>query len=255
VIDPFKKLHILYEGKVCLLAEPKQMANPRTAFKENPILDCSVELEWNGMSPMFGGKPIYEDGSEIVQETTTSFSKAHYEQHGKMSGSFRVGSEIYEINGLGLRDKSWGPRYWQSINWYRWLPMVFSEDFAMMLSVISRDETSQDVNSSGMVLDGNEYKLINDCRVESVWDSDGYQTGMQCWAKTTEGTEYEISGEVISLIPLRNRRVAPDGEKLQTRITEAMTRFTCNGQVGMGMSEYLDQIKDGQPTGVATNGE
>ena len=122
-------------------------------------------------------------------------------------------------------------------------------------SVISRDETSQDVNSSGMVLDGNEYKLINDCRVESVWDSDGYQTGMQCWAKTTEGTEYEISGEVISLIPLRNRRVAPDGEKLQTRITEAMTRFTCNGQVGMGMSEYLDQIKDGQPTGVATNGE
>jgi len=255
VIDPFKKLQVTYEGKICILNEPKQMANPRTAFKENPTLDCSIELHWDGMSPMFGGRPTYNDGSELIQESETSFAKAHYEQHGKMSGIFRIGHTSYEINGLGLRDKSWGPRYWQSINWYRWLPMVFSEDFAMMLSVISRDEKSKDVKASGIVLEGNEYKIITDCHVNSVWDSDGYQTGMECWAKTKEGEEYEISGEVLSLIPLRNRRESPDGEKLQTRITEAMTRFTCNGKIGMGMSEYLDQIKDGQPTGVNFNGQ
>ncbi len=37
------------------------------------------------------------------------------------------------------------------------------------------------------------------------------------------------------------------GEQLHTRITEAMTRYECNGRVGMGMSEYLDQIVDGRP--------
>ncbi|MEC7845540.1 MAG: hypothetical protein VX594_09245 [Actinomycetota bacterium] len=254
IVDPFKELQVTYEGKICILNEPKQMANPRTAFKENPTLDCSIELHWEGMSPMFGGRPTYDDGSELIQESETSFAKAHYEQHGKMSGIFRIGSTTYQINGLGLRDKSWGPRYWQSINWYRWLPMVFSEDFAMMLSVISRDETNKIIKASGMVLEGNEYKIITDCLVDSVWDSDGYQTGMECWAKTKEGKEYTISGEVLSLIPLRNRRESPNGEKLHTRITEAMTRYTCNGIVGMGMSEYLDQIKDGQPTGINFNG-
>ena len=92
----------------------------------------------------------------------------------------------------------------------------FSEDFAMMLSIISRDERSDNVKASGMVLEGNEYKIITNCTVESQWDKHGYQTGMECWAITTEGTEYNVSGEVISLIPLRNRRKSPDGTELQT---------------------------------------
>jgi len=48
---------------------------------------------------------------------------------------------------------------------------------------------------------------------------------------------------------LRNRRTTPDGKELTTRITEGMTEYRCNGQVGYGLSEYLDQIVDGRPTG------
>jgi len=29
-----------------------------------------------------------------------------------------------------------------------------------------------------------------------------------------------------------------------------MTRFECDGQVGIGMSEFLDQVIDGWPIGV-----
>ena len=61
----------------------------------------------------------------------------------------------------------------------------------------------------------------------------------------TDDREYDVEGEVLSLIPLRNRRTTPDGEPLVTRITEAMTRFTCDGRAGIGMSEYLDQVVDG----------
>ena len=65
------------------------------------------------------------------------------------------------------------------------------------------------------------------------------------------GKEWKFTGEVLdnSLIPLRNRRQDPDGNELFTRITEAMTRFECRGEKGIGMSEYLDQIVDGQPIG------
>ena len=73
-----------------------------------------------------------------------------------MTGTIVVGEETIDLDGLGLRDKSWGPRYWQAVEWYRWLPMTFSEDFAMMISVVGG-------RPGGMVLVGDEYHLIHDC--------------------------------------------------------------------------------------------
>jgi hypothetical protein len=52
------------------------------------------------------------------------------------------------------------------------------------------------------------------------------------------------------LIPLRNKRKTEDGTVLETRITEGMTEYRCDGRVGYGMSEYLDQIIDGKPVGL-----
>ena len=66
---------------------------------------------------------------------------------------------------------------------------------------------------------------------------------------TEGGKSYQVEGKGLSLIPLRNRRVAPDGTTLHTRITEGMTEFRCDGRTGYGMSEYLDQIVEGQPNG------
>jgi hypothetical protein len=68
--------------------------------------------------------------------------------------------------------------------------------------------------------------------------------------------EWRFTGEVVDLIPLRNRRQDPDGNWLMTRISEGMTKWTLEsaadeGRVGYGMSEYLDQIVDGAPVGLA----
>ena len=68
--------------------------------------------------------------------------------------------------------------------------------------------------------------------------------------------EWNFTGEALSLIPLPNRRQTPDGDWLQTRISEAYTKWTIHsgdyaGRIGFGMSEYLDQIIDDQPVGLA----
>ncbi len=249
IVTPFEHQRVVYDGTVCLLDDPAQMADPRTAFRENPTVACTVELDWRGTSPMFGGRPVHADGTPVEQDAEKSFAKAHYEQHGAVTGSLTIGDVGLALDGLGLRDKSWGPRYWQALSWYRWLPMVFDEDFAMMLSIVSRDAEGTQIRAGGMVLEDGEYKKIRDCTIETDWDADAFQTAMRCWARTDE-REYEVTGEVMSLIPLRNRRTTPDGEQLLTRITEAMTRYECDGRTGIGMSEYLDQIVDGRPVGI-----
>ncbi len=245
VVEPFEHLTVTYRGKVCLLDDPSQMAEPRVAFKENPWVECEIDLDFRGVSPMYGGKPMYDDGTEIEVEAEKSFAKAHYEQHGSMKGTIRVGEEIIDLDGFGLRDKSWGPRYWQAISWYRWLPFVFGADFAMMVSNVGG-------RTGGMVLKDGEYHQIRNATIESTWDDDNYQTGMVCHVETDDDT-FEVRGEVISLIPLRNRRPDADGNQMVTRITEAMTRYECDGRKGIGMSEYLDQIVDGVPVGPDVN--
>lgn len=234
VVEPFEHLTVTYRGKVCLLDEPRQMVEPRKAFTQNPWVDCEVDLDHRGMSPMFGGKPQYEDGTELEVDAERSFAKAHYEQHCAVTGTIRVGDDEIALDGLGLRDKSWGARHWQAIGWYRWLPLTFSPDFAMVLSIVAG-------RPGGVVLVGDEYHPIRECTIDTDWDDDEYQTGMRCTVVTDDRT-YEVTGEVLSLIPLRNRRTTPEGEPVATRITEAMTRYRCDGHVGIGMSEYLDQV-------------
>jgi len=125
--------------------------------------------------------------------------------------------------------------------------MSFGKDFGMMIAIITKQDDSQIIG--GMVLRDAEYVMIQEARIETEWDENHFQTSLTARAKTAE-REYKVEGKVLNLIPLRNRRKTPDGEDLETRITEGMTEYRCDGRVGYGMSEYLDQIIDGKPVGM-----
>ena len=145
-----------------------------------------------------------------------------------------------------IRDRSWGPRYWQAIEWYRWLTININDEIGFMFSIVHQSEDSE--RRGGIVLKDGKYEIVKDCKIETEYDDDHFQKTFTAWAETDEG-EYEVEGKVISLIPLRNRRNTPEGDSLVTRITEGMTQYTYKGIVGYGMSEYLDQVIDGKPIG------
>ena len=115
-----------------------------------------------------------------------------------------------------------------------------------MLSIVHQGEGKE--RRGGLVLKNGVYETIKDCSIESEYDEDYYQNNIKAWAKTDK-EEYEIEGRVLSLIPLRNKRKDPEGKMLTTRITEGMTEYSYKGQVGYGMSEYLDQIIKDKPLG------
>jgi hypothetical protein len=91
--------------------------------------------------------------------------------------------------------------------------------------------------------------MIRDASIETQYDDHQCQKAFTVRARTDE-REYQVTGSVLSLIPLRNRRRSPEGEDLMTRIAEGMTEYRCDGQVGYGLSEYLDQIIDDEPVGL-----
>jgi hypothetical protein len=247
VVKPFEELRTVYEGKVALLSDPLQMANPRKAFTENPWVDAHVEITHRGVSPMYGGEPVNDDGSALTEDYSGGFARGHYEQHMATSGTIRVGDEAWKLDGFGLRDHSWGPRFWQAPWWYRWLTANFGADFGFVVSIVASRDGHQRIG--GMVLRDGQYEHITEASIDTTWNGDDcYHRALHARATTANGT-YEISGKVCNLIPLRNRRTTPDGEELLTRISEGLTEWECNGRTGFGLSEYLDQIIDGKPVG------
>ena len=240
VLRPFEELCVSYEGKVVLLDNPLAMADPKKAFTENPYSECKVQLTYTGVSTMFGGEP-----DTPHERPGEEFAKGHYEQLIAGCGTIRVGDDTWDVDGFGLRDHSWGPRYWQAPYYYRWLTANFGPSFGFMGSRVARRES--DGTRGGFVWDGTALHLCNDFEISTSWvGEDSYHDTIDCTLRSGS-QEWKVKGRVLSLIPLRNRR-----DEMVTRISEGMTEWTLeDGRVGYGLSEYLDQIVDGKPVGIS----
>jgi hypothetical protein len=243
VDEPFERLCLDYEGKVVLLDDPLEMADPKAAFTGNPYDECAVHLEYRGLSAMVGGEP-----DEPREAPGEEFAKGHYEQLVGARGTIRVGDREWEVDGYGLRDHSWGPRYWQAPWYYRWLTANFGEDFGFMGSRIAKKDGPG--TRGGFVWDSGTLHYCNDFEISTEWTGDdSYHASIEATLRSKD-REWKVDGRVLSLIPLRNRRHTPDGDLLVTRISEGMTEWRlADGRVGFGLSEYLDQIVDGRPVG------
>jgi len=257
VVTPFEELRVRYSGSVVVLTDPMAMSDPKTAFTENPSATASVDLVFRGTSVPFGGEP-----TESHERPGEEFARGHYEQLVGARGTGTVGDEQFDLDGYGLRDHSWGPRTWQAPWYYRWLVGCGGPDVGFMASRIARRDS--DGTRGGFVWWDGEMHLLRHVEVHTDWTDDGgvhrHVTATLHTARPGEGEgsggvrpprSWTLDGEVLNLIPLRNRR-----EGLVTRISEGLTRWTLTpddggeARIAHGLSEYLDQIIDGRPVGI-----
>jgi hypothetical protein len=155
----------------------------------------------------------------------------------RVTGTVAIDGESIEVDAYGLRDHSWGPRYWQNILSYRWLTCSFGPELNIMVSEINRTATER--REWGVVIRDGELTPITGVRIDTQFDADRpFHRAMKADLTLGTGETLAVEGKVIGFIPLRNRR-----EGHVTHIGEAMTEYTCLGHTGLGISEYLDQIQ------------
>ena len=253
VLSPYEEHHVTYDGQVCVLTNPRAMADPGAAFKTNPHEDCTIDLRLRAAAPATGGEREYDEGEQPPAELATSFARGHTEQQMTITGLVRVNGDEYHLEeGLGLRDHSWGPRIWQSIWWYRWVTASFP-GFGIGATLRGEEDDPSVRHSSGYVYDRRSGELVTsevrDIQLDTEYDDDWFPVRNHAVITTDRDDVYELHGDIWSAIPLRNRR---DGKI--TRISESMTRFRCGDVAGGGLTEYLDQMIDGKPVGVGVGG-
>jgi hypothetical protein len=234
VLEPSQKLCTVYEGNTIELADPRAMANPSKAFRESPKRRVRLDLVHTAVGPMYGGQAGKSQKNLAADQ---QFAKAHYEQHMAVKGELQIEDEVLSINGYGLRDHSWGPRYWQAIHSYEWLTLNFGDDFGAMVSIVRR--TPDDEKIGGVVVRGDQCDKITHAVVKAEYEDNGlFHKNVSVHIETDKGESLDITGEVKGFIPLRNRR---DG--MVTHIGEGMTEWRCGDRVGYGLSEFLSQVE------------
>jgi hypothetical protein len=249
VVAPYEEHRVTYDGAVCVLANPRAMADPGSAFANNPHEPCTIDLRITALARPTGGEPERDEGEAPEPGSSHGFARGHTEQHMAITGVVRVGEQRFELTtGLGLRDHSWGPRIWQSIWWYRWVTASFGPLGIACTVRGERDDPRRNV--SGYVYDlarhGDAQLVpVRDMELHSEYDDEWFPIRSTV-VVTTDDDVYELRGDIWSNIPLRNRR---DGQV--TRLTEGMTRWSCGDLIGAGLSEYLDQVVDDLPAGIA----
>lgn len=250
VVKPYEEHRVTYEGRICILEQPREMSDPRAAFQNSPHVDATIDLVMTAVAAAWGGEPEWEEGEQRPNmDPEKMFARGHTEQHMASSGTVTVGDQRWDItSGLGLRDHSWGPRYWQNIWWYRWLTVNLGPDLGFACTISGTQDERRFTN--GFLYDGRRYGNrewvpIRQVELESDYDAEWFPTKNRARVHTDDHV-YLVEGDVWSNIPLRNQR-----EGQMTRITEGMTRWRCEDLEGGGLSEYLDQIVEGSPVGTA----
>ncbi len=230
VLVPGEKIRTTYEGSVVYLADPREMREPSVAFKENPHKKIKLDLIHEGVGAIYGH--VAEPNPDGPQN---DFARAHYEQHMKVHGTLEVeDGGSFEISGHGLRDHSWGPRYWQSTPSYRWITGNYGDDLGMVISVVG--------DRVGGVFQKGPDKIhrITDVQLDTQYEGNtNYHSGLKAVVTLDNGDKHTVEGVVKGFIPLRNRRAG-----MFTHIGEGMTEYTLDGtRKGYGLSEYLDQAE------------
>jgi hypothetical protein len=224
VLAPVERVRTRYEGKAVFLADPLHMTDPRSAFKDNPWHEIHLDLIHEGVGPLYGHVGEEGDGNE--------FARAHYEQHMRVHGTLAVdGGRPHTLHGHGLRDHSWGPRYWQATPSYRWITGNFGDDLGMILT------TNGEGEGKGLFQKGDALERIDHVRITPEYrEGTRFHSGLVADITTETGAKHRLEGRVLGFIPLRNRRAGQ-----HTHIGEGMTEYRLDGErVGYGLSEFLD---------------
>lgn len=240
-LEPHKQWRISYEGPAQDIAEAEVLLErsklrPDGWFKPatlemDVVFDCLTE-------------PHYAARGE----------RGHFEQSGHVTGHITLGDETWQIDGFGVRDKSWGPRDWGAgerdetpavsdktaegpAPFVNWFSMNFG-DYAAMGGSCFRHKDGV-IRGEGWMLKGGESVALKKVVIETKYRPDSiiHET-VELNAETEAGESIHITGDVSCVCP--TKIPMPGGA---TFVNEGLAEFRWNDRVGYGIAEHWHAVK------------
>jgi hypothetical protein len=238
--EPFRTWGISYHGEAQDMTDPTVML---AATKDRPAgwfrpsqLDMDVTFE------AFAG-PHYAVGG----------AQGHFEQTGRVTGTIRLDGEQWELDALGVRDKSWGPRTWQGPSgsaakaagpaatesgcFLNWFSMNFGPDLA--LGGACGRTADGTLRGKGWIQRDGDTIDLTDVVITTEYDPANplLHRAVELRATDAAGASLVITGEVLTICPTKIPR--RDGV---TFVNEGLARFHTEGRTGFGIAEHWHAV-------------
>ena len=231
VIAPGQLLESRFSGTVSHLRNGSVLADPPEAFRSSPRREVEFRCLHKGKAPMAITAPLIE--TDHPQE---GFARNHYEQFVDSLGYLVLDGNPLVIEGVGLRDHSWGPRYWQAAKRYDWFITNFNDGTAVL--VLSMEMASGGASLSGMYWTGLELKPI------TAWEREWEERpgGRKVLRFAFNAGDVSRSGHAspVDTVPLRSRRAG-----VTARIDEHVILTELEtGAFGSGFYEVLHLVHE-----------
>eukprot|EP00947_MAST-08B_sp_MAST-8B-sp1_P000837 g837.t1 len=136
-----------YEGKAMVLPEPMDMLDPKEVYSRGSTrrVDVDLHVSHAACGPTWGysadnywaSLSSAEERERAMNENKDSFARNHYELFNHISGTLTVQGETFRLDGNGLRDHSWGPRYWSKAQSYRFINGSFGDGLGFTVTVVA----------------------------------------------------------------------------------------------------------------------
>ena len=238
--EAFRRWDIVYSGEAQDMADPTVML---AATRDRPEgwsrparLDMDVAFE------------------ALSRRTTPSAAR-------RATSSRPVGSPArsasatssWDVDGYGVRDKSWGPRTWQAPSgtaakaagpaaveqgcFLNWFSMNFGADLA--LGGACGRTADGTFRGKGWIQRDGETLELDDVTMTTEYDPDNpllHQT-VQLRATDSDGATIVVDGTVLTICPTKIPR--RDGV---TFVNEGLARFQTDGRVGFGIAEHWHAV-------------
>ena len=198
----------------------------------------SMDVVFDALTPAIGGDGQGKEAADASSAATRqSVGKGHLEQAGRWSGWIEIGGRRSVLGGAarGNRDKSWGPRRWGGPRMWRWFSINIDDTTHFGGIRIGTD--AGDLHRGWVWTDG-EYVSIAEWRVRSELEEDGVTHKVShVVAVDKRGREHSLRADLLRVDP-GTAGVRPN----TVIVNEGLARWTYDGRVGYGISEYLHQL-------------
>lgn len=206
----------------------------------------TADLTFEALMPAVGtdGLGRAERSDDTAASTAVTVGKGHLEQAGRWSGTIACDGEAWTLDpatARGNRDKSWGPRRWGGPQMWRWFSINIDE--GTHFGGIRIGTPAGDLHRGWVWRDG-EATSIRSWDVTSELAGDGVTHAVShVRASDKRDRVHELRGDILRVYGVPHRTGVRS-----TVVNEGLARWTYEGRVGYGISEYLHQLDDeGRP--------
>jgi hypothetical protein len=227
---PWSECEVLHRGGAQLASGSELREG---GLPDGRHIGLEVELSFSGHGPAFDLGNIDEP----------PVGHAHYEQHGRLTGTIRYGEETITFAGTGLRDHTWGPRDLTFLGRHVWHHGLFPS--GRWFSVAEVRTPREDGVMIQMANVGDAAGVTPSRLLTAPALLDAETDAFSPFAVTLQTPDgpTEITGEILqpmtfSWVGVNEMALGADRRTDPShRYFECQTRLEWNGEVGYGLSE------------------